>query len=153
MKFYLASPFGKPNSEKRSISERVKKILSDNGDVYAPWEYKIPNAWDYPNEEWGLMVFTNDIYHIDHSDWVIVLSYGREDTTVGTAWEAGYAFASGKKVLVVEVDGELNENAEEEKTQSLMLSNGCYARIRGIDSLSSYDFTNPKPFRTFTEQQ
>ena len=149
MKFYIASPIGEPNSLKRQLSERAKEILSKQGEVYAPWDYKIPNAWDYSNQEWGLMVFTNDVYALDHSDWIVVLSYGRIETTVGTAWEAGYAFAKGKKVLVVEVDEELSKSA----VQSLMMSNGCFACIRGLRELEKYDFKNPVELRTTTEQK
>lgn len=69
-----------------------------------------------------------------------------------SAWEAGYAFAKGKKVLVVEVDGEVkNEGAP--AVQSLMMSNGCYATIRGLDALEHFDFSYPKPQRTDTEQK
>lgn len=156
LKFYLASPFGEPNSPRRQIAERVRVILNKYGEVYAPWDYKIPNAWDYSNTEWGLMVFTNDIHAIDHSNWVVVLSYGRLRTTVGTSWEAGYAFAIGKKVLVVEVDEELNtaEGMQSNpEIQSLMMSNGCFACIRGLKALEKYNFNRPVEIRTNTEQK
>lgn len=150
MKFYIASSIGEEKSLKREISKKVKEILSKYGEVYAPWDYKIPNAWDYSNTEWGLMVFTNDVYALDHSDWVVVISYGREKTTAGTAWEAGYAFAKGKKVLVVEE--ELVES-ESPSVQSLMVSNGCFACVRGLDGLRKYNFNKPKEIRTDTEQK
>ena len=157
MKVYLAAPFGEPKSAKREIAMAAKEILgSKEFNVYAPWEYKLPHAWDYLNDEWGLMVFTNDIYALDHADWVVVLSYGRTDTTVGTSWEAGYAFAKDKKVLIVEVDGDLpraNGKTAEPVVQSLMMANGCFARIRGLKALKQYDFQNPKPLRTKTEQK
>ncbi len=156
MKFYIAAPIGEPASLKRQISEKVKEILIKQGEVYAPWEYKIPNAWDYSNTEWGLMVFTNDVYAIDHCDWVVVLSYGRKETTAGTAWEAGYAFAKGKKVLVVEADAELrlyHKSCQKSAVQSLMMSNGCFACIRGIEALKKYDFNKPLKLGTNTEQK
>lgn len=150
MKFYLAASIGEKGSVKREISERARAILSKKGEVFAPWEYQIPNAWNYPNEEWGLMVFTGDVYAIDHSDWVVFLSYGREKTTCGSAWEAGYAFAKGKKVLVVELE---DEEVATPAVQSLMVSNGCYARVRGMGALETYPFENPVPLRTDTEQK
>ena len=68
-----------------------------------PVEHSIPNAWDYPNDEWGLMVFESDINAINDADVLVLLSYGRKQTA-GSAWEAGYAFAMGKKVIVVEMN-------------------------------------------------
>lgn len=143
-KVYLAAPFGEPNSQKRKNAIEAKRILTSRGfDVYAPWEYQIPHAWDYPNTEWGLMVFANDVYALDHSDIVVVLSYGRIDTTSGTNWEAGYAYGKGKKVIVVEV----NSSAP----MSIMVSNGCFARLNGISALEGSDFSTP--CKTTTEQK
>ena len=159
MRVYLAAPFGEPESVKRQIAEAAREAIQKRRqeiEVYAPWEYKVPHAYEYPNHEWGLMVYTNDVYALDHADWVVVLSYGRTDTTVGTAWEAGYAFASGKYVLVVEVDGDLPRNdgeVAEPEIQSIMMANGCFARIRGLKALKDFDFQNPKPYRTMTEQK
>lgn len=51
----------------------------------------------------SLMVFTEDISAIDRSDNVVFLNYGCSKTTAGCAWEAGYAFAKDKKVIVVDV--------------------------------------------------
>lgn len=94
MKAYIAAPF---EGYRRQNAESAASIMRDKGfDVYEPYSYQIPHAWDYPNEEWGQMVFMNDIKAIDDSDIVIVLSYGRE-SPAGTNWEAGYAFGKGKK--------------------------------------------------------
>ena len=131
LKAYLAAPFGIPGSIRRENAMRAKEALEKNGyDVYAPWEYKIPHDWDYPNHEWGLMV--------------VVLSYGREDTTSGTNWEAGYAFGIGKKVVVVEC----GDNA----VMSLMVSNGCYSRIASLDDFCQIVDFDIK-YRTYTEQK
>ena len=131
MKIYLASSFGAKDSEKRKNSERAAEILKDNGyEVYCPWEYQIPHAWDYTNQEWGLMVFTNDLYALDHADAIVMLSYGRTETASGTNWEAGYAYGIGKKVIVVEMD--------EPQVMSLMVANGCYARLKGLEGLKRY---------------
>ena len=145
LKAYLAAPFGTPGSIRRENAMRAKEALEKNGyDVCAPWEYKIPHDWDYPNHEWGLMVFTNDVYAIDHSDMVVVLSYGREDTTSGTNWEAGYAFGVGKKVIVVECG--------DSAVMSLMVSNGCYSRIASLDDFCQIIDFDIK-YRTYTEQK
>ena len=127
---YIASPFFK--KENRENAMRVAEILRKKGHmVYLPLEHKILNAWDYPNYEWGRMVFENDINAIDNSDCVVVLSYGRE-STAGTNWEAGYAWGTYKPVIVVEMPGV--------KLMSLMLANGRTATLKSIEELEHYDF-------------
>jgi len=144
MRIYLAAPFGEPISEKRTNAVRAQTILETAGfDVYCPWKSIIPHAWDYPNDEWGLMVFTNDVSAINNADIVVMLSYGRE-STAGTNWEAGYAFGIGKKVIVVEMTG---------KVMSVMVSNGRYASLDGLDDLADYDWDKMPQNRTYTEQK
>lgn len=127
---YIASPFFK--EEHRESAIKVAEILRKKGHaVYLPLEHKIPNAWDYPNYEWGEKVFKNDVRAIDDSDVVIVLSYGRE-STAGTNWEAGYAYGIGKPVIVVEMPGVT--------LMSLMLANGRTATLKSIEELENYDF-------------
>lgn len=146
MKIYLATSL---SEDFRSNAEQVVKFLrSKDFDVYYPLEHKIPHAWDYPNSEWGLMVFSSDISAIESSDFVILLSYGR-NSTAGANWEAGFAFGIGKKVIVVEMNNHI---------QSLMVANGRYASVKGINGLITYiDDTdllnNLYPSRTMTEQK
>lgn len=124
--------------------ERAKTILREQGhDVYVPVENFIPNAWDYPNDEWGLMVFTCDVKAIDNCDVLVLLSYGRLGTA-GCNWEAGYAYARGKKVIVVEMTDEI---------MSLMVANGRYATVKGLDKLCAYDWNTMPMTRTKTEQK
>lgn len=145
MKIYLATPIGPSGSSERMNAVRARDILVDKGlSVYCPWDMKIPHAWDYPNTEWGLMVFTNDISAINDCDAVVFLSYGRM-SSAGANWEAGYAFGIGKKVIVVEMSYPV--------AMSLMVSNGCFARLKGLEDLEAYDFSGElKATRTDTEQ-
>lgn len=108
-----------------------------------PSEHFVQNAWDYPNDEWGLAVFSMDIVAIDSCDIVVALSYGRE-STAGTNWECGYAFAREKKVILVEMTEEI---------MSLMVANGRYATVKGIDGLEKYNFVQTPILRTKTEQK
>lgn len=141
MKIYLASPI---SQERRQDMHMAKEILRNAGhDVYAPLEHFIPNAWDYPNDEWGLMVFTSDINAIDRCDVLVLISYGRMGTA-GSNWEAGYAFAKGKKVIVVEMT---------DAVMSLMVANGRYATVKGLGGLAEYDWTTMPKTRTNTEQK
>ncbi len=127
---YIASPFFKQENRENAI--KVAEILRKKGHaVYLPLEHKIPNAWDYPNYEWGEEVFKSDVSAINDSDVVIVLSYGRE-STAGTNWEAGYAYGIGKPVIVVEMPGVT--------LMSLMLANGRTATLKSIEELENYDF-------------
>lgn len=141
-KVYLASTF---NLEKRENMQSAIEILRNAGlEVYAPVEHQIHNAWDYPNTEWGLMVFENDIAAIQNCDIVVVLSYGRTEDTSGVTWEAGFAFGIGKKVIIVEMTDNI---------MSLMVANGRYATVRGLDELAGYNWETMFPLRTETEQK
>jgi nucleoside 2-deoxyribosyltransferase len=124
--------------------EAVEKLRALGHNVYAPIEHVVENAWDWPNTEWGLQVFRNDVNAIKDSDFVIVLTWGRLDTSSGTTWEQGFAYGVGKKVILVEMD---------DSVQSLMVANGRFATVKGIDGLCGYDFNDPKPLRTETEQK
>lgn len=129
-RFYIASPFFKQENRKNAMN--VAEMLRKKGhEVFLPLEHKILNAWDYPNHEWGRLVFENDLYGIHNADIMIVLSYGRE-STAGTNWEAGYAWGIGKPVIVVEMPGVT--------LMSLMLANGRTATLKSIEELENYDF-------------
>lgn len=144
-KIYLATTF---KEELRKDMYTVIDLLRDLGfEVYAPVEHIVPNAWDYPNDEWGLMVFEADVEAIKSCDYMVMLSYGRESmagATAGTNWEAGFAFGIGKKVIVVEMTDNI---------MSLMVANGRYATVKGLSGLKNYDWVNLPQTRTKTEQK
>ena len=155
-RIYLASSMDADFRE--SIIGAAQILRETFRDVYVPMEHVIKNAWDYPNNEWGLMVFQNDLSAIDDCDYVVFLNYGRERTTAGCSWEAGYAFASGKKVFVVDIPHpHLHEPDPEYKVPqfitSLMIENGRYATINGLDGLRNYDWEKLKKTRTKYEQK
>ena len=56
IKVYLASPF---DAERRKDMDNAIDILRNKcfTEVYAPVEHVIPNAWDYPNDEWALILW------------------------------------------------------------------------------------------------
>ena len=102
MNIYLAGPCDKEN---RSIMVNAAKIIrncDDNIELYCPFELKIENAWDYPQEEWAQMVFDKDVEAIDNCDVMILISLGRV-SSAGTNWEQGYAYAKGKKIIVFQI--------------------------------------------------
>lgn len=102
MRIYLAGPC---DSENRSMMVNAAKMIrncEDNIELYCPFELKIENAWDYPQEEWAQMVFDKDVEAIDNCDIMILISLGRI-SSAGTNWEQGYAYAKGKKIIVFQI--------------------------------------------------
>jgi nucleoside 2-deoxyribosyltransferase len=124
--------------------EVLAKLREGGHNVYGPVEHAIENAWDYSNKDWGKLVFEADKKAIDESDCVVAISYGRTKTTAGSSWEIGYAYGIGKKVVVVEMD---------EGPQSLMVSNGSHATVKGMEGLMEYDFTSMPRQITEAEQK
>ena len=76
-KIYLASSMSGERLE--YIKTAAEKLRARGYEVYVPMEHQIPNALDYPNNEWGLMVFTEDIHGITMCDCVVMLNYGRTE--------------------------------------------------------------------------
>lgn len=115
MRIYLAGPC---DSENRSMMVRIAKEIrnyNSNIQLYCPFELKIENAWDYSQEEWGKRVFDKDIAAINDCDAMIIISLGRI-SSAGTNFENGYAFALGKKIVVLQIT---------ESPTSLMTYCGC----------------------------
>lgn len=102
MRIYLAGPC---DSENRSMMVNAAKTIrncNDNIELYCPFELKIENAWDYPQEKWAQMVFDKDVEAIDNCDVMILISLGRI-SSAGTNWEQGYAYAKRKKIIVFQI--------------------------------------------------
>lgn len=96
---YLA---GSCSSDQRTLMVKIADFLrKHNQEVYCPFELKIENAWDYPQEEWARMVFEADKNAIDACDLFLMVSPGR-NSTAGSNWEQGYAYALGKKTVIVQ---------------------------------------------------
>ena len=117
MKYYLAGPC---DSEHRSLMHAVKhtieKLMREEDSLYCPFEFKVPNAWDYPQEIWAQKVYDNDLTHILEADALIIISLGR-NSTAGTNFEQGYARALQKRIYVIQIDNS--------QSTSLMTFCGC----------------------------
>lgn len=85
------------------VKTTLSFLNSDDVSVYDPVEHGVPNAWGMTMNEWARCIFALDVVAIDDSDWVVVCDFGRQGTA-GTAWECGYAFAKGKKVLIIQMN-------------------------------------------------
>ena len=115
-KVYLASPFF--NEDELVVYKEVVDLLRaiKDTEVFVPMEHEIKNGNELSNHEWAKKVFDTDRRAIYESEFVFVLNFGMYSDS-GTAWEAGYAFALGKKVYQVVCN--------EECDYSLMMMNGC----------------------------
>lgn len=121
-KIYLAAPFFK--KEEREFVEKIADIFRSSGDeVYVPMEHKIENGENLPNNEWARKVFEQDIKAIDECDTVIAV-YSSLYSDTGTAWECGYAYAKGKRVLINICKEESESNGTIKNIKSLMVING-----------------------------
>ena len=113
-KIYLAGPC---DSENRTTMVNVAQYIRSLGyTVYCPFELKIENAWDMSQENWSKAVFDKDIEAINNCDIFLMISLGRE-STAGTNFEQGYAYALKKRILVFQIT---------EKPTSLMTYCGCH---------------------------
>lgn len=101
MKIYLAGPC---DTENRYNMVQIAKVFREYGqyEVYCPWELKIENAWDFPQEIWARKVFEADIKAIQDCEIFVMISSGRE-STAGTNWENGYAYALNKYIIVIQI--------------------------------------------------
>ena len=101
MKIYLAGPC---DTENRYNMVQIAKVFREYGqyEVYCTWELKIENAWDIPQEEWARKVFEADIKAIQECDVFVMITPGRE-STAGTNWENGYAYALNKHIVVIQI--------------------------------------------------
>ena len=101
MKVYLA---GSCDSENRYNMVQIAKAFRAHEDyeVYCPWELKIENAWEMPQEEWAQKVFESDIKAIQECDVFVMITPGRESTS-GSNWENGYAYALNKRIVIIQI--------------------------------------------------
>lgn len=142
MKIYLASPFFN-DSEIENIHQAVE-ILKDKGlEVFVPMEHDVENRDELTNDRWAEEIFKIDRNGIDNCDAVVLL-YGGMYSDSGTAWECGYAYATGKKVIVCCYNFEQT---------NLMIVNGCHAFLNGIDALYDYNFEKMPVIRNAANQK
>lgn len=127
-KVYLASPFF--NDEELLDMAKVCGCLRNKGlDVFAPYENQNKQL-EFCSKEWRNATFKSDIDHIDNADIVVAVVNGNYCDS-GTAWEIGYAYATKKPIIVVNLRKEI---------VNLMISDSLHAYIDSLENLESYDF-------------
>ncbi len=132
-KIYLASPFF--NVVENERVDKVKEILDSKGlEVFSPKEHQNKHL-EFGTIEWRKATFKNDVDHIDWCDCVVaIICQGNYDDS-GTAWELGYAYATNKPVILVNLTGE---------AINLMIADSLHALITSYDELKDYDFNELK---------
>lgn len=125
-KVYLASGWFNENQERR-VAEAERVLRGLGMEVFSPRENQCGEA-EFGTKEWRELVFDNDINHIDWADFVFAI-YDEEDA--GTMMEIGYAYATGKPILVFN---------EQEKTLNLMISDSLTAYFESFEDVKAYDF-------------
>ncbi|WP_304427695.1 nucleoside 2-deoxyribosyltransferase [Romboutsia ilealis] len=138
-KIYLASPFF--NEAEIKSMETVRDILRQKGlDVFVPNEHQ--SAKEFGSLEWRKETFGSDVSGIDNADvMVAIINQGNYDDS-GTAWEIGYAYATKKPVILVNVTGE---------TINLMIADSIHALVTSYEELKEYDFNKleKKPYTNY----
>lgn len=132
-KVYLASPFF--NEKEIERVDKVCFLLREKGlEVFSPKEQQSPHL-EFGSKEWREVTFNNDVLHIDCADVVVaIISNGNYDDS-GTAWELGYAYATKKPVVLVNLTGE---------TINLMIADSLHALVTNYAELLDYDFNEMK---------
>ena len=124
MKIYIASPLF--TAEEKRVINKIAEVLHRAGyETYLPMEHGVPDAWSYTNEEWAHKMFILDKEAIDNCDGVLCIYYGMNSDS-GTSWEVGYAYGTGKPVVVYHA-----YNTEVE-IGSLMICNGSAMNVDKI---------------------
>ena len=127
MKIYLASPFF--NDEELKNVKKAEKILMSRGfDVFSPRLNEVRSEENVGSPAWSKETFMNDKRFIDWADAVVMLYYGACSDS-GTAWECGYAYGTGKPVVVVHLG----------ESSNLMVHEGSHTNIT-LSELRNYDF-------------
>ncbi|MEY8748897.1 nucleoside 2-deoxyribosyltransferase [Alkalicoccobacillus gibsonii] len=129
-KVYLASGWFNEEQERRVA--KAEKVLRGLGlDVFSPREHQAPEL-EYGSVEWRQVTFDNDIDHIDWADFLFAI-YDEEDA--GTMMEIGYAYATGKPVLVYH---------EGHDIVNLMITDSLTAYFKDWATVSAYDYSRMK---------
>ena len=126
-KVYIASPFF--NDQETEILGKVETILKERGfAVFSPREHEVREG-NVGSLAWSKETFLNDRAGIDWADCVVMLYWGNYSDS-GTAWECGYAYATHKPVIVLQLG----------ESSNLMIHEGSHTNLYSLEELADYDF-------------
>ena len=127
MKIYLASPFFK-ESENDYVTLAEECLRHRGFEVFSPREHEVRDTDAVGTVDWAFKTFRNDVDAIDECDCVVMLYHGNYSDS-GTAWECGYAYATNKPIVCVQIGDVSN----------LMIHCSAIANIT-LEKLKTYDF-------------
>ncbi len=137
MKAYIAGPLF--DEGERWWIEKVEQLVADAG-----FETFLPHRDNPPKDEFNVrQIFENDKRGVDECD-VVVASLNGVITDDGTAWELGYAYATGKYLIGLHTDW---RNRFEDQVVNLMLECSLHKLVRSLDELQAAltEFTGRAP--------
>ncbi len=118
-KLYLAGPLF--TLAERSFIAELALFLGNQGfEVWLPQEHE-------PRSDTARAIFEMDVKAIDWADMIVACMDG-PDPDSGTAWECGYAFATGKPIVCYRTDFRVSGDSKS-APYNLMLSESATARI------------------------
>ena len=127
MRVYLASPFF--NEKECEVLGQAENILKERGfSLFSPREHETREG-NVVSGAWSKETFLNDKAAIDWCEVVVMLYWGNYSDS-GTAWECGYAYATNKPVVVVQLG----------ESSNLMVHEGSHTNLYSIEELKTYDF-------------
>ena len=125
MKAYVAGPLF--DEGERWWIEKVEQLVAQAG-----FETFLPHRDNPPKDEFNVrQIFDNDKRGIDECD-LVVASLNGLTTDDGTAWELGYAYATGKYLIGLHTDW---RNRFEHQVVNLMLECSLHQLVRSLDEL------------------
>lgn len=102
---YIAGPFF--NDNEREILTRVESVLRNRGfEVFSPREHEVRDE-EPGSGNWCTKVFELDRKAIEECETVVAVYHGNYSDS-GTAWECGFAYGLGKKLIVVHCGNDAN---------------------------------------------
>jgi nucleoside 2-deoxyribosyltransferase/predicted secreted protein len=105
---YLAAPLF--SEAERSYNRSIEELLRKNFfDVYLPQQ--AGNDSEIREKEEQRLIFLKNLKALENADIIVAVIDGA-DADSGTAWEMGYAFACGKKVIGLRTDFRRSGNHE-----------------------------------------
>jgi len=123
---YVAGPLF--DEGERWWIEKVEALVADAGFVTF-----LPHRDNPPKDEHNVRaIFENDKRGIDECD-VVVASLNGVTTDDGTAWELGYAYATGKHIIGLHTDWRMRFAHE---VVNLMLECSVHRMVRSLDALT-----------------
>ena len=125
LKAYVAGPLF--DEGERWWIEKVDQLVSDAG-----FETFLPHRDNPPKDKFNVrQIFENDKRGIDQCD-VLVANLNGITTDDGTAWELGYAYATGKYLIGLHTDWRQRFDHE---VVNLMLECSLHQLVRNLDDL------------------